>query len=219
MKAIVLLLAVCGAPQDGANSPSAAEERPYHEIQAEISDLLRREAQAKTNAARAAAVTEICRLHRQIVGDLRYLTSDVLKEYRTRLWSRLTRVKTEIKQQLARAGRQHRAALDDLAILESADEASAVAADSLASSLSLSGDLQGGSAPLFHLGGAAGPPDWGADLVDLIERTINPSFWDVNGGPGTIIYYRPLLCIVVRATAEVHGNLSAAIGGLRAAGK
>jgi hypothetical protein len=161
----------------------------------------------------------MCRLHREIVSDSRYLTSDVLKEYRTRLWSRLTRVKTEIKQQLGRAGRQHRETLDDLATLESADAASAMAADSLATSLSLSGDLQGGSAPLFHLGGAAGVPDWGPDLVDLIERTINPSFWDVNGGPGSIIYYRPLLCIVVRATAEVHANIGGAIGGLRAAGK
>jgi hypothetical protein len=219
MKAILLLLAVCGTPQDGANSTYAVEERPYHEIQAEISDLLKREAQAKNNATRAATVAEMCRLHREIVSDPRYLTSDVLKEYRTRLWSRLTRVKTEIKHQLARAGRQHRETLDDLATLEATDAASAVAADSLASSLSLAGDLQGGPGQLFHLGGAAGPPDWGPGLVDLIERTINPSFWDVNGGPGSIIYYRPLLCIVVRATAEVHGNISGAIGGLRAAGR
>ena len=65
-------------------------------------------------------------------------------------------------------------------------------------------------------GGAAGPADWGPDLVDLIERTINPAFWDVAGGPGTIVYYRPLHCLVVRATAEVHGNVGRLIGDLRA---
>jgi hypothetical protein len=64
-------------------------------------------------------------------------------------------------------------------------------------------------------GGAAVPPDWGPDLVNLIERTINPAFWDVVGGPGTIVYYRPLQCLVVTATAEVHGNVGNVLGGLR----
>jgi hypothetical protein len=68
-------------------------------------------------------------------------------------------------------------------------------------------------------GGAAVPPDFGPDLVALIERTINPSFWDVAGGPGTVIYYRPLHCIVVRATSEVHGQIGGLVGDLRAAGR
>jgi len=68
-------------------------------------------------------------------------------------------------------------------------------------------------------GGAAVPGDYGAELVELIERTINPSFWDVAGGPGTIVYYRPLQCLVVRATAEVHGQVGGVLGDLRAAGK
>ena len=35
----------------------------------------------------------MCDLHREIVHDPRYANSDVLKEYRGRLWSRLTKVK------------------------------------------------------------------------------------------------------------------------------
>ena len=53
---------------------------------------------------------------------------------------------------------------------------------------------------------------------DLIERTINPAFWDVNGGPGTIVYYAPLQCLVVRATAEVHGDVGRVVGDLRKVG-
>ena len=87
-----------------------------------------------------------------------------------------------------------------------------VAADSLATSLSLLDKSQGGPARLMAFGGGPGPIDWGPDLVDLIERTINPAFWDVVGGPGSIVYYRPLQCLVVRATAEVHGQDRRACG-------
>jgi hypothetical protein len=50
-----------------------------------------------------------------------------------------------------------------------------------------------------------------AQLVDLIQRTVAPSSWDVNGGPGTIYYFRPSRALVVRQTDEVHGQLSDAL--------
>jgi len=194
-------------------APQTAE-RAFHEYQREISDLLKHESQAKDRTARATAVRRMCDLHREIVHDSRYSTSDVLKEYRSRLWSRLTKVKTELKQQLARS-KANKDALDNLAALETADSLSLAAADSLASSLAILDQARGGPGGLFAFGGGPGPADWGPDLVDLIERTINPSFWDVVGGPGTIIYYRPLQCLVVRATGEVHGNVGGLIGDLR----
>jgi hypothetical protein len=51
----------------------------------------------------------------------------------------------------------------------------------------------------------------------LIERTINPDFWDVNGGPGTIMYYPNLQCLVIRATGEVHEKIGGVVGGVRRA--
>jgi hypothetical protein len=138
----------------------------------------------------------------------------VLKEYRGRLWSRLTKIKNELKTQMAR-DRAGRASLETLQAIEAADSFSIAAADALASSLYLAGELQGGAAPLLALGGAPVPPDYGPDLVDLIERTINPAFWDVVGGPGTIYYYRPLQCLVISATAEVHGNIGGLLGEIR----
>jgi len=217
----LLLLAALTAPDQTA-SPTAT---PFHDYQQRIADLLKRESQSKTQPDRATTVAALCRLHAEIVHDSRYETSDVLKEYRSRVWSRLTKIKTELKGQLARqswggplAGRASdnpRSPLATLQTLESATEASITAADALAYSLHISNELHGGPAPLLTFGGAPGSPDWGPDLVELIERTINPAFWNTVGGPGTIIYYRPLQCLVISATAEVHGNLNNLIGGLR----
>src|SRR5205085_9392918 len=99
------------------------------------------------------------------------------------LWSRLAKIKAELKQLLAR-NRANKESLENLAVLESADSAAVAAADSMASSLAMLDQLHGGPGPIMAFGGAPVPPDWGPDLVDLIERTINPSFWDVVGGPG-----------------------------------
>jgi hypothetical protein len=214
MASCILLLVAAIGVEPGVARGSAAGDRPFHEFQKQISELLKRESQAKDTAARAAAVRGMCDLHHEIVHDPRYATSDVLKEYRSRLWSRLTKIKAELKQQLAR-NKANIDSLDTLSMLEAADSLSVAAADSLGESLSLLDQAQGGAGRLFAFGGGAGPIDGGPALVELIERTINPAFWDTVGGPGSIIYYRPLHCLVVRATAEVHGNIGGLVGGLR----
>jgi hypothetical protein len=53
-----------------------------------------------------------------------------------------------------------------------------------------------------------GPPDAGQQLVELIQRTIAPSTWDVNGGPGAIYYWSPGRALVVRQTSDVHGDVA-----------
>lgn len=190
---------------------------PFHEFQRQISDLLKREAQAKTSAARAPVIRALCDLHSQIVHDERYTTSDVLKEYRARLWSRLNKVKAEIKQDLARDARGNRERLADIAALEAADPAAVAASESLATSLAFLDQTQIGPSLAGAFGGGALPADFGQDLVALIERTINPGFWDVVGGPGTVYYYAPLQCLVVRATTEIHEDIGGVVGELRGA--
>jgi len=44
--------------------------------------------------------------------------------------------------------------------------------------------------------------------MDLIQRTIAPSTWDINGGPGTIYYWSPGRALVIRQTSEVHGEVA-----------
>ena len=190
---------------------------PLHEINNEITEHFKREAAGKNLASRAEPIRQMCALHARIVSDERFSTSDKLKEYRARLWSRLKKVRDELKREIAREADGKDAAAD-LAVLESADALSVAASESLADSLSLSEHSQGGAGYLLSFGGDP-IADNGRALVELIERTINPAFWDVVGGPGTIVYYAPLQCIVVRATSEIHGNVGGALGGLREAGK
>jgi hypothetical protein len=75
--------------------------------------------------------------------------------------------------------------------------------------------------PNAAAGGALGPAraaandDYGEDLAELIQATIAPASWDVNGGPGTIRYFRPLRVLVVRQTTEVHEAIGGLLPGLR----
>jgi len=68
------------------------------------------------------------------------------------------------------------------------------------------------------IGGNVGrqqPPDYGPKLVELIQQTIAPDSWDVNGGPGTIMYFSPLRVLVVRQTGEVHDHLGGLLPAMR----
>lgn len=59
------------------------------------------------------------------------------------------------------------------------------------------------------------PPDNGQALVDLIQQTIAPASWNVSGGPGAIVYFRPSRALVVRQRSEVHEQLQDVVRALR----
>ncbi|MEX0718462.1 MAG: hypothetical protein WD066_17850 [Planctomycetaceae bacterium] len=65
-------------------------------------------------------------------------------------------------------------------------------------------------------GGAAVPPA-ASELIDLIETTVAPDTWAVNGGQGTISYWRPGMALVIRQTGEVHHQIGGTLGQLRRA--
>jgi hypothetical protein len=60
-----------------------------------------------------------------------------------------------------------------------------------------------------------GANDRAAELIELIQTTIAPDTWDVNGGNGSIYYYRPLHALVVRQTGEVHHQIGGLLQALR----
>ena len=60
--------------------------------------------------------------------------------------------------------------------------------------------------------------DNGQQLVDLIQNTISPKSWDVNGGNCSIYYWQQQHAIVVRATGDVHGQISDTLEQLNRAG-
>jgi len=79
------------------------------------------------------------------------------------------------------------------------------------------GPMMGGMG--FGAPGQKRKDDYGEDLVELIQATIAPQTWDVNGGPGTIYYWRPGRSIVVRQMGEVHDNIGGLLEQLHRAGQ
>ena len=61
--------------------------------------------------------------------------------------------------------------------------------------------------------------DHGQELVELIQQTIAPHTWDVNGGNGSIYYWRPGRAMVVRQQGEVHEHIGDVLDQLRRAGR
>ena len=218
------VLAVVAVPGDegvrATNSPDpqpAAVERGFHGISKDIFNALRDEATAKTPKARLAAVHRMAELYGEISTDSRLESSDFLKQQRAQLWSRMTHVKDRALKQSARRRRSGRPA---------SQEDQLASASALAGSMALVGRSMGGPAALVAGtraagagGGGAVPPDHGEKLVELIQNTIAPEAWDVNGGPASIVYFAPLRVLVVRATSEAHHNVGGLVGDLRAAGQ
>ncbi|UCE88582.1 MAG: hypothetical protein JSW10_09600 [Pseudomonadota bacterium] len=73
--------------------------------------------------------------------------------------------------------------------------------------------MPGGGFPAQGQGAA----DYGQELVELIYRTIAPTTWDVNGGPGSIYYWQPGRALIVRQMGTVHQQLGDALEQLRRA--
>jgi hypothetical protein len=72
-------------------------------------------------------------------------------------------------------------------------------------------------------GGMGGGPaqaddDYGPSLVELIQTTIAPTTWDVNGGPGSIYYWRQQRALVVRAGDDVQDEIGGVLDQLNRAG-
>jgi hypothetical protein len=212
----ILVLVAAPAEADVKKSPAAAQPRPLYEINREIRELCRKDSYAKSDEERAAAAYEMTVVYREILADPRYATSTTLKGYRGRLWSRLTTIKKDALTKMRREARmQKKADLSDETLLADVSSASQALADHYA----LIGATAGGAAGIFSQagagGGGVGAADFGPELVDLIQQTIQPEFWNVNGGPGSIFYYRAWHCLVIRATSEVHHQIGGVLGAVR----
>ena len=203
-----------GAPAStSADSAKAkdAEAKPAKRLAAEIdrdiSAALKREANAKSLKERGKALELLCTLHREITSDERFTTLDQMQSLRAKIWGRLMKVKTDLKRQLAKDGQPQ---LDDAQA-----EAAQYATSNLAGAMSLA-DFASGSPSGYIPRGGGTETDYNAQqLIELIQQTISPDFWDVVGGPGTIFYYPQLQVLVIRATSEIHGNVGGTLGALR----
>lgn len=209
MFTLLILCAVVGGDSTGSSTAAstAGEGRKLTEINAELTAVLKREATAKSLEERGPAIRQLVALYVELRRDPRFESHDFSKNMVGQIGNRLSRTKGDLQRQLAREARRP---LKD----EAEQEAELKALDSLAATLAAGDSLAVSPALAFHRGGN-GALDNGRALVELIERTINPAFWDTNGGTGSVVYYAPLMCLVVTATGHVHEQIGGLVDGLR----
>lgn len=220
IKTLLLCLALGQANVPVRNQADAPEietpeARRFHEIDRDIMVAIRQANAAKSDDERALAVYDLVDLHREIVGHPRFVESDVLKEYRNRVASPLIRIRTELSKR-KRDLRPSGVPSESQKVREALGEQMSLTAHSLGGPLQmlLAGRPRTESSTNKGHAGGAGRAD-GQSLIDLIQRTIRPEFWDVNGGPGSMVYWDAWHCLVVRATAEVHHQIGGLNGALR----
>ena len=175
------------------------EGRPFYQIEKNIATALRLESTANIPTQRESAVLQLTELYREIMTDSRLLTSPTLNNYRIKLRARLLKILKSMEY-AARHKTANKYSTQSSSLL-----------DTLQRHLQRSSDAIGGANRMLQGNAAQGVPDYGPALVNLIKTTISPKFWDINGGPGVIVYYPPLRLLVIRATSDIHYQ----IGGLR----
>lgn len=201
-------------------------ERSITDIRSDLRSGLRTEAIAKDGtSAQHEAIGTLIKLHREMVRHSTFEGGFALKESRALLQNRLVRIERDIRKRFDSPRKKTAMPKKSKAPAHLVIGAPPVLAQQvvpIGGQAGLGGNGQGGAGQ-FNGGGGAGQgaggrlPDFGPDLADLIQQVIDPDFWDVNGGPGTIVYFQPLKALVISATAEVHENLADVLGQLRAA--
>jgi hypothetical protein len=184
------------ATEDAAESVMSVWETRVHAA-------LRRESSAK-GAAQEQATRDLVALYESL-EKAKGIDKDERAELRGLVRNRLMRISQRISKRLDKAGKKPAAVAAASEVLPAADTASTAGSGKTADSQTAAGGQ----------GGQQGLADYGLELVDLIQHTIAPQSWDINGGNGTIIYFAPRQAIVVRQTDDVHGDLSDVLRGLR----
>ena len=202
---LATILAISGTPsgtapdtatpavQSATQAAAPAAARTGRELSDAAHAALRHWAKV-TDQDSAAAARELLGIYREIQQDTRIPRSE-RETLRVTVRSRLDQLCTQIGKRIAK---------------EKAAVKSVAADKSKQGSVILAG-MGVPAAGAAGAGAAAGQnanADDGQTLVDLIQNVICPKCWDVNGGSCTIYYWQQQHAIVVRATGDVHGEIS-----------
>jgi hypothetical protein len=190
-----------------------------HELRKAAGDALRRQAIEK-NEKQHVAVRDLVVVYKQLQADKQMATGD-RERLHTKVRNRLMKFSRETSAAIAkrkaiqrarerRANRGRKAKPLQPVTVGLSDRALHILAQQM-------GGLAGGMGGPGGVGGGAqgGLEDDGEELVELIQTVISPDHWDVNGGPGSIVYYGGLHVLIVRASGEVHGDLGGVLDKLR----
>ncbi len=193
-----------GGAAEATQSPSI--EPPLSKWETRVHTALRRES-STTGAPQDQAVRDLVSLYESLER-AKGIDKDQRAELRGLLRNRLARSSQRISKRLEKSGKPP-AAESVAAMSQAVGTAPGGGAATSAS---------GGGATAAPGGGQGGqqmPPDYGLELVELIQHTIAPKTWEINGGNGTIMYFAPRHAIVVRQTDDVHGDLGNLLGDLQ----
>ena len=175
-------------------SQECLAKTPLTTLRRETRELLRQQAIEPAGERKDDALTALCDLYVLLRQDSRYSQSEMLQQDAAKIRRRLLTVASRREAQLKRDEIPKSASLSsdvDAAIREA-----------------LKSEDPGSLGKLAFQGGqAAGGFDNGWQLVELIERIVEPDFWDAQGGPGTIRYFAMRRVLVVRATSDVHEQI------------
>jgi hypothetical protein len=200
-------------PQTNLSSAPSADSshRSLTAIQVDVRAALRAEATSRRLGPNAADVVRLIDLYREMAAHPKRDRSLMLKQLGLRLRSRLEKVSVHIERQSSRAVQDGKK--------KSPPALSAPEAFVLGQQLAAPGGAApaAGGQPAAPQAGVPGGVDYGPDLVDIIQRTISPGTWDINGGNGSVVYFSPLRVLVVSAPGTVHDQVGDVLGQLRAA--
>ena len=83
------------------------------------------------------------------------------------------------------------------------------------SSTRSSTSLQQKRAETSAIGGGSATAQGAQTLIDLIQNTISPNSWEINGGQGTISFYPNTPALIIRQNGEVHQQIQDTLRQLR----
>ena len=189
---------------DGAQraTPASGKVGPRsttNQLRGAVHDALRQEATSRSDA-REAALVELTRLYGRL-GSADHLPDSERTQLRALVRNRLAASARKLQRELASSDSARVSGRD-----ESGHDARLPRKERT---------ILNQQAPQQGAAQAAGTNSPAQELIDLITSTIAPDTWDINGGLGTIRYFSLGHLLVVRQTAEAHGQLADTIGQLR----
>lgn len=217
MRCLLVLLFVatgsCGNLRASEGNPDPLPT--LGQLHEHVSAALRAEAISRREGDNTPEVLHLVDTYRWLASDPRRGESPTIERLGLKVKARLGQVRRHVRRHSDGRGEKIAEKNAPIAVPRVAAPPDVVLAQQL-------GGAAGGGAA----GGIAGnppqpnrPADYGADLVDLIERTIMPDIWDTSGGPASIRYYQPWHALVVSAPASVHYEVGGALENLRNAGQ
>ncbi len=229
----VVVLSLAGEPSQGAPLPAAQSAAPAAQNEAaithrtgyELRDAVRAALRrwAKPTDARAdQAAREFLGLFEELQKD-RQLAVSTRKELLFTVRGRLLKLSEQISRRIAKAERADKGGPATIDAPQGRDGnlAQMFGGRGMGMQPGFGGGMggpgfggmgqQGFGGGFGQQGFGGGNPfqvqDNGQELVDLIQQVIAPTTWDVNGGPGSIRYWRSQHALVISATDEVHEQI------------